>query len=160
MTARRRQDWRREALHVSEEAMSPPRVLVAEDDDALRGVLVEALEGEGYEVTEGGGGEELVASLTPPRGHVDGHFDLIVSDIRMPDMTGLEMLEILRDMGARIPVVLITAFGSAHDHEEAERLGALILDKPFEVEELLDAVIAQVPTHRYAEGWSRVRSSA
>ena len=65
--------------------------------------------------------------------------DLIVTDIRMPGQTGLSIVEGLRNGSKpgswRIPVMLMTAFGDAETHAEAKRLGAVIFDKPFDLDD-------------------------
>jgi DNA-binding response OmpR family regulator len=118
------------------------RVLLAEDDDSMRALLAEALEGKGYEVTQCGDGLSLVGRigdiLAPEHGN---SYDILVSDIRLPGFTGLEILSGLAEEPLTPPVVLITAFGDEETHAEAERLGAAaLLDKPFEIERLLDIV--------------------
>ena len=116
-----------------------PRVLLAEDDEELRALLVWSLHRERYGVTECVDGPDLVSKLAwflvlgEPLG-----FDLVISDIRMPGASALEILEAMRDCEGLPPVILITAFGDAHTHAEAERLGvAAIFDKPFEIDDLL-----------------------
>jgi DNA-binding NtrC family response regulator len=61
---------------------------------------------------------------------------IIVSDIRMPGLDGLGLLTALRCASWTTPVILMTAFGSSETHEEAARLGAVVLDKPFDLERL------------------------
>jgi CheY-like chemotaxis protein len=69
--------------------------------------------------------------------------DVIVSDVRMPGQTGLEVLASLRRADATIPVILITAFGDPELHAEARRLGvAAIFDKPFDIDDLKQAIHA------------------
>jgi DNA-binding NtrC family response regulator len=65
-------------------------------------------------------------------------FDLIISDVRMPGYGGLDLLASLRHANSRVPVILITAFGSASTHAAAKRLGAFAtLDKPFDLDDLM-----------------------
>jgi DNA-binding response OmpR family regulator len=65
-------------------------------------------------------------------------FDLIISDIRMPGVNGLSVLEGLREFKGVPPIILITAFGDEQTHADAERLGAAaVINKPFEITELL-----------------------
>jgi len=117
----------------------PLHVLIAEDDDEFRAVLCEGFENAGYKVTACRHGLELVRelrSLSSPSSREES--DLIVSDIRMPGVMGLSVLAGLRGIDGVPPVILITAFGDAETHAEAERLGAAaMLDKPFEMAELL-----------------------
>lgn len=117
-----------------------PHVLLAEDDADFRALMAEAFRRGGYRVTECSDGPELVSRLGsyvlfgPPAG-----FDLVVSDIRMPGATALEILEALRECEALPPVVLITAFPSSHTREAARRLGvAALVEKPFTMKELME----------------------
>jgi DNA-binding response OmpR family regulator len=133
-------------------AMDPPRVLLAEDEPEMRALLTEALEEEGYEVIPAQSGHDLLDRLAEPwLGGRD--YDLVLSDVRMPGCTGLEALETLRELDWSTPVVLMTAFGSRRTHGEAQRLGASLLDKPFDLEELLERIRALVPPTRYRRGW-------
>jgi len=135
--------------HASERAstrVEPPplRVLLAEDDAAFRELLASVLRGNGYEVLEASNGEELLdhVAFGLMRGEKYRTFDLIVSDIRMPRHTGLEILNGMRSANLAVPVILITAFGDAETHRIAYELGARVLDKPFDMTELELAVAA------------------
>jgi CheY-like chemotaxis protein len=124
-------------------ALGRRRVLVAEDDPSLRRLIVTVLQDAGYAVVEAQDGaqllEEIEQLLAGPRTRSDSF--LIVTDINMPGLTGLDVLAILRCASARTPVVLITAFGDAETHAEARELGAItVLDKPFDVDVLRDVV--------------------
>lgn len=119
------------------------RILVAEDDGALRALIAATLRHAGYEVVEAGDGVEAVGNAQPWifRGRAIEPPDVIVSDIRMPGWSGLDALRILRAGAAAPPVVLMTAFGSHETHELAARLGAAhVFDKPFAVEDLVAVV--------------------
>lgn len=117
-----------------------PNVLLAEDDGELRRFLAEVLRKRGYQVTEAASGDGLLDRLWERSREWEPEFDLIVSDVRMPGFTGIEILDGLRDEYepsiGRTPVIFITAFGDEEVHQEADRLGALIFDKPFDVDEL------------------------
>ncbi|MCY1016959.1 response regulator [Pyxidicoccus sp. MSG2] len=127
-----------------------PRILVAEDQAEMRVLLRRALMRRGYEVVDAPDGPHLVQAI------VDGLLapqtlvpDLIVTDVRMPGYSGLEVLARLRREGWTTPVILITAFGDAQLHEEAKQLGAsCVLNKPFAMEDLCAAVEALVPPPR------------
>ena len=73
-------------------------------------------------------------------------FDVVVSDVRMPGWTGINVLATLARQSRRPPAILITAFGDDNLHEQAERAGAVaVLDMPFELDELqvlIDRVVA------------------
>ena len=126
------------------------RVLIAEDDEEFRTVLCEGFQGAGYEVTACKHGMDLIRQLrsldTPAQPEA---FDIIVSDVRMPGVTGLSVLAGLREMTGIPPIILITAFGDDETHDEAARLGAFaILDKPFDLTELLDLARAAMAGSR------------
>jgi DNA-binding NtrC family response regulator len=116
-----------------------PRVLLAEDDAAMRAMVARALRRDGFEVIEARNGYETLerlayALVTQPRKKVD----LIISDVRMPGYDGINILVSIRGVSLQVPVILITAFGTADTHATARRLGAYaLLDKPFDVEDLL-----------------------
>ena len=138
-----------------EDGTPPVRVLVAEDDDALRAVLCRALRRAGYAVIEAGDGVECVGFAQPWvfRGQTVEPPDVIVSDVRMPGWSGLEALEILRAGAQTAPIILMTAFGSVETHDLAARLGAsYVLDKPFEVDDLVALVGEMAALRRAAEG--------
>ena len=125
-----------------EEPRRPVRVLLAEDDAELRRLLREALQAGGYDVVEVTDGGRLLVRLGQEyrSGRPEESFDVIVSDVRMPVCTGLQIVESLRLAHSRIPVILITAFGDDTTRARAERLGAVLLDKPFDIDALVDAV--------------------
>jgi DNA-binding response OmpR family regulator len=122
-------------------------VVVAEDDVEMRRMLAEALQEEGYEVTEikdGGALRRFIenAGKVPPYPAAD----LLISDIRMPGYTGLEVLQALRMFDWALPVILITAFGDEKTHEEALRLGAeKVYNKPFDLEQFVSEVRNRLP---------------
>jgi FixJ family two-component response regulator len=76
--------------------------------------------------------------------------------VRMPGYDGLNVLASLRQTPSRIPLILITAFGTAAAHATAERLGAFaMLDKPFQLDDLLDLVRAALsPLAAAYRGWA------
>jgi two-component system nitrogen regulation response regulator GlnG len=111
------------------------RVLVADDEASIRFVLREALEEVGHEVVDVDSGE-TAWSLLP-----GGGFDIAFLDIRMPEPTGLELLDRLRGMGSETAVVVITAQNTLENAVEAMKRGALdYLVKPFQVAEVLALV--------------------
>lgn len=122
-------------------ARLPRRVLVAEDDAEMRRLLVTQLRLEGIDVQEASDGRALWRQMQ--RACVDGDVerpDVIVTDVRMPGMSGIEALRRIRTVAPDVPVVVVTGFGSTHTHDEAVALGAAVLDKPFEVDDLLTLI--------------------
>ncbi len=124
-----------------------PRILLAEDDDALRELLALSLRASGHLVVECRSGMDVVQRVSDfVLSHEPIEFDLVISDIRMPGVTGLEALECMRGFEGWPPTILITAFGNQATHEEARRLGAAAMfDKPFEIDDLLAAVNKLLP---------------
>lgn len=122
----------------------PPRVLVAEDDPHMRTLLVDTLREEGYQVIEVTNGLQLQRCLR--NRSVSPRPDLILSDIRMPGKTGLDVLGTLRESDWLMPVILITAFPDDETKQAARRLGAAaLLSKPFDIDDMLYAVRSIVP---------------
>jgi two-component system, response regulator, stage 0 sporulation protein F len=120
------------------------RVLLTEDDYEMRALLAMALRKSGYKVVECADGigmlTHLAASLLPDE-FAREPVDLIISDIRMPGVTGMEVLEGKPKNGDFPPMILITAFGDAETHARANQFGAAaIFDKPFDVDVLLEKV--------------------
>lgn len=128
-----------------------PQVLVGEDDGELRSLLSARLRKGGYSVTECHDGPEMLSHLgsilvTPERGIEGEHYDLIISDIRMPGVTGMTVLDGVHLFEGFPPMILITAFGDEETHAEAIRLGAkAVFDKPFDFDDLMDKVQELAP---------------
>jgi CheY-like chemotaxis protein len=131
-----------------------PRILVADDDGQMRSLLAATLRRHGYGVTTCSNGVNLLQQLGHYfRAHGDDEFDLVITDIRMPGLTGIEVLEGLRGVDGHPPVILITAFGDAETHAAAHRLGAAaIFDKPFELDGFVTAVQRIVELGRAENG--------
>lgn len=120
-----------------------PRVLLVEDDAEMREFIASGLRRMEYEVVEAADGDEALTWLGP--GVLEGDPErmpaVIVSDVRLPHYSGLEILEGMQLTPVPIPVILITGFGDEEVHEAARLLGAeRVLDKPFELKALLAAV--------------------
>jgi len=99
-------------------------------------LIVEALRTDGYEVQEARDGGRLLVQLTHgPRCDYE-QVDLIVSDVRMPICTGLQVIEALRAAHCFVPVILMTAFGDQQTRRQAGLLGAVLFDKPFAIGDL------------------------
>ena len=113
-------------------AESTPRVLVVDDDRAVRDSLRRSLEFNGYEVALAGDGAEALASIarTPP--------DVVVLDVMMPRLDGIETTKALRSSGNDLPILVLTARDSVGDRVEGLDAGADdYLTKPFALDELL-----------------------
>lgn len=112
------------------------RVLIAEDDRELRELLALVLENAGYQVCQCSNGEQLLTRLAEPQS-----FDLVISDIRMPGLNGLEVLARRNRNMPQIPFICMTAFGDEQIHRQARQLGAAaVMDKPFDLDEMLTLI--------------------
>jgi len=111
------------------------RILLIDDDpDVLTG-LGQALDGAGYEVTSSTTGKGIVDLLA------ESGAGLVVTDVRMPDIDGLTLLQQIREADPAVPVILMTAHGDIAMAVEAIRNGAYdFIEKPFRIEKLLNAV--------------------
>ena len=134
------------ALREAMLALTPPVVVVAEDDADIRRLVATALRVEGYSVIEARDGAHLADHIGSALlfGNLRGELDpiaLVISDIRMDGKSGLEVLAHLRREGIGVAVVLMTAYPDPAVREQAERLGAsAFLPKPFEIDDLLGVV--------------------
>ncbi len=107
------------------------RVLVADDEPSLRDMLRIVLGRDGYQVTTAGNGREAIDLLAR------SSFDLLISDIRMPDVGGVDVLRAAKAANRDMVVFMMTAFASADTAVEAMRLGAVdYFTKPFSMDEL------------------------
>ena len=110
-------------------------ILIVDDEKSMRDFLKILLVKEGYEVIVAGDGEQALAALDKNR------IDLVVSDIRMPGISGLELLAKIKDESEDIPVIMITAFASPNDAVQAMKNGAYnYISKPFNVEEIKSVI--------------------
>jgi two-component system response regulator AtoC len=112
-----------------------PHILVVDDEPNVRRVLATLLEQAGFAVTRAASGEQalqLVRSLDP---------DLVITDLKMPGIDGMELLRRLQQSFPEIPVVMLTAHGTVANAVEAMKCGALdFLTKPFEKQQVVDLV--------------------
>ncbi len=107
------------------------RILIVDDQDMMRDSLAQILVREGHEVVAATDGASAAARLGASR------FDLLITDLRMPKMTGLELLAEAKRLRPDMPVVLMTAFATVSNAVEAMRLGAYdYIQKPFNGEEI------------------------
>jgi DNA-binding NtrC family response regulator len=121
--------------------MNPSRILVVDDDENLRWVLKTQLEEMGYAVSSAADGDQALAAIEkePPA--------LVLTDLKMPGLSGLELLARIRSKYPEVAAVIITAFGTIQSAVEAMRVGAYdYLTKPIDYEEL-GIVVSRVLDH-------------
>lgn len=111
--------------------MASERILIVDDEDGMRRLLGRVLSREGYETTTVASGAEALQHVARER------FDLVVTDIKMPEMDGLELLAELKEYEPSLPIIVMTAYGTVENAVQALRSGAYdYLAKPFETDEI------------------------
>ena len=116
------------------------KVLIVEDAESLRFSMDIILKMNGYKTFSAGNGKEALDQIKGSR--ISGEsFDLIITDIVMPEMSGLEMMEHLEELGVKTRVLVITGFLNDEYRERLEAMGQFsVLEKPFELEALIGKV--------------------
>ncbi len=118
--------------------MTSRRVLVVDDESKMQRVLEIMLQRMGHEVACAGNGEEALQIIK------SAPADLIISDLRMPGMSGTDLLKTLREQGNEVPVIIMTAYGTIESAVEAMKLGACdYIVRPFDVD-ALELAIARI----------------
>ena len=119
----------------SESGKKTPRILIVDDDPGQRSLLNSFLRGQGFDTAVVDSGERALETL-----HAGG-IDMMISDVRMPGLSGLETLRRARKENITVPVLLVTAFTDVRDAVAAMRDGAVnYLAKPIDLDELLASV--------------------
>ncbi len=117
------------------------QIFIVEDRASLRRLMRRALEQEGYAVTTASNATDGIRLLTENR------FDLVLTDLKLGDGTGIEVLAASREHQGTVPVVVLTAFGTITAAVEAMKLGAVdFLEKPLEIDELFELVRSHLGT--------------
>ena len=120
---------------------TPMTVLVADDDEDMRALVAGTLRSDGYAVIEARDGAELLKLLDPACDDSPTLPQVVVTDIMMPRLSGLGVLDALRRANLRVPVILMTVLADNSVYTLAKRLGAAgVLRKPFEIDDLRAAV--------------------
>jgi DNA-binding response OmpR family regulator len=126
------------ALSVSDVATTrAQRILVIDDDRYVRALLCDLLESWGYEPDSAANGREGLSRFEP------GRYDAVLTDLGMPGISGLDVVERVRDRDAEVGVIMFTAFAGDLG-SEGRRLGFTVLHKPLDIERLRRAVRAVV----------------
>lgn len=123
------------------EKLEMARVLVAEDDDALRTMMATRLRNDGCEVIEARTGDEAIDVITQVwegMGPLDG-LDLLIMDVRMPGLSGIEIAHLLRSWQVRAPLLFVTAYPDPDLLAEVRQLRGRIIAKPFGLSRLSSA---------------------
>jgi len=111
------------------------KILVVDDEDALRTVLSSELVSEGYEVRTAADGQEAIAELEKDS------YELMLLDIKMPRMTGFEVLRYVKEKHPKTKVVMLTGFADLKNALESKKLGAEdFVSKPYDLVDLLTTI--------------------
>jgi len=109
--------------------MEAHRILVVDDEVKMRRLLEMSLKNMGHETVQAADGAEALARFE------EAPFDLVLTDLKMPRMDGIQLLRTLRERGEEVPVIVLTAFGTIETAVEAMKLGAAdYIIRPFEIE--------------------------
>src|ERR1051325_1747139 len=126
--------------------MQPTKILVADDEQNLRRVLVAMLRRDGHDVVQAASGVEAIEQLA--------EVDVVITDLRMPGADGMEVLRPASRAFPQVPVIMITAYGSVGQAVEAIKAGAFdYIEKPFEqdsIRTIVEKAIGQAAANRMA----------
>jgi response regulator RpfG family c-di-GMP phosphodiesterase len=112
-----------------------PRILVVDDEEVIRDILADFLAMEGFEVRTAPDGAAALAELT------QGHYDLVLSDLKMPNMGGIELLDSIAQHAPQVVTIIMTGFGTVETAIDAMKRGAYdYIMKPFKMEEVVHTV--------------------
>jgi two-component system response regulator TctD len=130
------------------------RVLIVEDNAPLRKLMADTLKVEGYAVSEAFDASSMREYMCAGRPEKDPgeFFDLLITDIQMPEENGITSLAILRSKGCNVPAVVVTAFPELASHERANELQATLLPKPFTLAEFRSVAAAVLQHSRTFDG--------
>ena len=128
--------------------MNNEHILVIDDEKNVRFTVIHALQNDGYEVDSASSGVDGLQKASAV------HYDLLLVDLRMPGMTGVEMLRELRRQNSHLPAVIITAYGIPQQLVEAAELGAIdCVRKPFSIQTIRHIVRDVIETATLPESF-------
>ncbi len=123
------------------------KILVVDDEEGARDLFNTILTDEGYDVALADGGEEALGLFK------SNPFDLVITDIKMPVMDGLQLLQEIRKMGSKTDVIMVTAYGEVESYLKAMSLGAAeYINKPIRIKELKQIVHKVLTEQRARSG--------
>ena len=120
--------------------MAKPKVLVVDDEEALRFLLASELEAEAFEVLSAGDGDEAI-DLVRKKSEQGDHFDVVLLDIKMPRVDGFEVLKYVKGNVPETKVIMLTAYADVKNAIESLRLGASdFVSKPYDLDDILTSI--------------------
>ena len=107
------------------------KILVADDEQEVADTVVDIMSGLGYSATAAYGGIEAVKRFQ------EGDYQLVITDLKMPEMNGIDLLKTVNGLDAKVPVIVVTGYGTVKEAVEAIKIGAYdFIAKPVEGEKL------------------------
>lgn len=130
-----------------------PHILVIDDEESMRYAVARGIARAGLASTEVGTGKDAVDAF------VGGGFDAVLTDMKLPDLGGLDLVAIFTEMDPTIPVVVMTGYGTMQTALDAMRRGARdYVQKPFEVDEVIRVVVRAIEESRMSRENRRLRA--
>jgi DNA-binding NtrC family response regulator len=125
---------------------SAPHILIVEDDRAFGAMLEDAVRGDGYEATRVTRAEDALRCIRRQA------LNAVITDLKLPGLSGLELIEKIREINPSLPVISMTAFGTTNAAIQSAKLGAFdYLIKPFELTTFLEMLKKAVSNQGCAE---------
>lgn len=120
--------------------MSKPRILIVDDEEALRFLLTSELEAESFEVQSAGDGDEAI-DLVRAKKEQGERFDVVLLDIKMPKVDGFQVLRFVKGKVPETKVIMLTAYADVKNAIESLRLGASdFVSKPYDLDDILTSI--------------------
>ncbi len=142
-----------EPKHPEREAPEPRRILVIDDEESIRHALAKSLRREGFVVETAATGREGVDRFAT------GGFDAVLTDVRLPDLSGLDIVALCTEVDPDVPVVVMTGYGSVDGALEAMRRGGRdYVQKPFRFEDVLEVLERVMGERQDARDQRRLRA--
>ena len=127
--------------------------MIIEDDEEMRSLLKDFFEEEGFEIDSVSNGVDALRKLSKD------HFDIVITDIRMPGLTGLDILPRIRRLKPEIPIIVMTAYGSDDLRRRSLERGATIyLEKPIHLSKLRRLIREMVLRKSLEQTWGNAKS--
>jgi len=120
-----------EKLSIKKKYSNIPKILVVDDEDVLRQMLTDVLQEEGFDVEIARNGFEAIGKINK------NHFDLIITDVMMPEVDGIEVLKKAKEIDPDSDVIVMTGYASVETAVQSMRLGAVdYITKPFNIDHI------------------------
>jgi len=120
--------------------MSKPKILIVDDEEALRFLLASELEAEAFEVMSAGDGDEAIEMIRKKVEHGE-KYDVILLDIKMPKVDGFEVLKFVKSNIPETKVIMLTAYADVKNAIESLRQGASdFVSKPYDLDDILTSI--------------------